>query len=178
MAQSRLCWAKTDGSDSSFSLDYKHIAIHAVCRDTSQFPRSHVYVMVDSELFPEDAEESEEEDETADPEDKCTSVRFVPANLDSLSVIYKAISDCQLLHPDPQDESDNEPPEDDEDEGEYDVHDGPLPVVQYENQPYEENMENGLGEVVTGNGYAHIHGDGAHDDDQEEAMDHDQFEDC
>ncbi|KAA0189476.1 hypothetical protein HAZT_HAZT010749, partial [Hyalella azteca] len=155
----RLCWTKVDGGP-SLSLEYPHIAIHAVCRDITRFPRPHLYVMVDTDLFPEDHEESDDEDENADPEARCTSVRFVPNNLGNLDTIYQSVSNCQILHPDPEQESDN----DDEDEGEYNLA-GPLPPVRYENEPYEEQMENGLGEAVGSNG----HGTDA----DEEAMDED-----
>ena len=48
---SRISWVKTDSS--GLSLEYPHVAIHAICRDVSKFPhREHIYVMIDSELFP------------------------------------------------------------------------------------------------------------------------------
>uniref|UniRef100_A0A2P2HZF7 Methylosome subunit pICln n=1 Tax=Hirondellea gigas TaxID=1518452 RepID=A0A2P2HZF7_9CRUS len=173
VAQSRLCWFKTD-SDTSFSFDYPHIAVHAVCRDLSRFPRPHLFVMIDMELFPEDREESDDEDENLDPEDKCTAVRFAPDEPDHLDDIYRAISNCQILHPDPEQLSDNEPPEDEEEYGDYDTQEpppGPLPRVQYEQQQhYEEDMLNGLGDNVISNGHGPA--------DEDEAMDHDQFEDC
>jgi hypothetical protein len=121
--------------------------------------------MVDTELFPEDAEESDDGDENADPEARCTSIRFVPTNAGNLDTMYQSIGNCQILHPDPQQESDNEFPEDDEDEGEYNLA-GPLPPVRYENEPYEEQMENGLGDSVGNNGHADGYSDG-------EAMDED-----
>ena len=31
-------------------------------------------------------------------------VRFVPSNADTLDLIYKALNECQVLHPDPNDE--------------------------------------------------------------------------
>lgn len=42
---------------------------------------------------------SEDEGDT-----KLLEVRFIPADPQSLDSMYKAMSDCQILHPDPQEE--------------------------------------------------------------------------
>ncbi|XP_042241631.1 methylosome subunit pICln-like isoform X2 [Homarus americanus] len=126
IAESRVSWAK-DGADGGFSLEYPHIAIHAVSRDVSSFAHPCLYLMVDAKLedsqavTPNGVEGSDSEEE--DDETAMTEVRFVPTDQFSLEPMYKALNDCQLLHPDPEDvqSDENVGEEDDDDEGEYDV---------------------------------------------------------
>merc|ERR1719341_1536843 len=64
-SESRVMW-KSSTTEEGLSLDYPHIAVHAVCNDASQFTQKHLYLMVDIDLCPEDnADEDscEEEDE-------------------------------------------------------------------------------------------------------------------
>ncbi|PFX20774.1 Methylosome subunit pICln [Stylophora pistillata] len=68
---SRLSWCDP-ASGKGFSLEYPSISLHAISRDTSQFPQECIYCMMDSPL-------------DVDP-------------------MFKALSDCQVLHPDPEDE--------------------------------------------------------------------------
>jgi len=141
IAESRICW-KSSTSSQGLSLDYPHIAVHAVCGDTTQLPQKHLYLMVDIDLLPEDNESSDDED-NADPEPKSTSVRLVPADESCLQTLYDSISMGQLNHP-PSDIDD-----DDEDEGEYEL-EGPTPGLRYGagGGQFEDVMENGLGEQV------------------------------
>ena len=46
---SRLSWSDPE-SGKGFSLEYPSISLHAICRDTSQFPHECIYCMMDSPL--------------------------------------------------------------------------------------------------------------------------------
>ena len=37
-----------------------------------------------------------------------TEIRFVPRSNENLEVMYKALNECQILHPDPQDDESDE----------------------------------------------------------------------
>ncbi|KAK3894828.1 hypothetical protein Pcinc_001403, partial [Petrolisthes cinctipes] len=64
-------------------------------------------------------------DNDSDVEAPITEVRFVPRDLTSLEFMYKALNDCQALHPDPEDQDDEDEgwllADDDDDEGEYEL---------------------------------------------------------
>lgn len=47
------------------------------------------------------AEDNEDEDEDDEPSQE---LRFVPRDISKLDMLYQRLSECQLLHPDPQDE--------------------------------------------------------------------------
>jgi len=139
ISESRVSWVGDAGH--KFSLEYEHIALHAVSRDTSGFPHSeHLYLMIDKKLVDSDgmptptstpeSSDVDDEDEADDGEDM-TEIRFVPENKDCLQDLFKAMSECQALHPDPAD-SDQEAEadmeggegEDDDEEGEGEGEDG------------------------------------------------------
>ena len=67
-----------------------------------------------------EGEEDEEEEE-----ENVTEVRFVPDAVSSLEAMFKAMNECQLLHPDPfdspDDEEDDEGDDDDEEDEEQDI---------------------------------------------------------
>lgn len=46
-----------------------------------------------------------------------TEVRFVPDAVESLEAMFKAMNECQLLHPDPFDSPDDEEDDEEDDEG-------------------------------------------------------------
>ncbi|XP_048588679.1 methylosome subunit pICln isoform X1 [Nematostella vectensis] len=95
IAQERLSWSNEQGQ--GFSLEYPSISVHAICRDTAKFPHQCIYCMLDSPL------EGNDDDEEAVGE-----VRFVPANISALETMFNAMSDGQALHPDPQEEEEEE----------------------------------------------------------------------
>ncbi|TSM28193.1 Methylosome subunit pICln [Bagarius yarrelli] len=132
VAESCVSWV--DASGIGFSLDYPSISLHAISRDLSAYPAEHLYVQVNSRnkavdhLFVEDFQDDEvkgeeEEDESSDVgEDDddvstgaFTEIRFVPNDKGTLEKMFVAMSECQALHPDPED-SDS-----DFDGDEYDV---------------------------------------------------------
>ncbi|XP_013775248.1 methylosome subunit pICln-like [Limulus polyphemus] len=122
IAESRLSWVGENGQ--GFSLEYPSICLHAVSRDLNAFPCECLYLMIDAELESNGEEQNGESQE--DEESKTSEVRFVPENTGVLDAMFKAMMDCQALHPDPDDSySDDEVGcfEDAEDDSgaEYDV---------------------------------------------------------
>ncbi|KXJ25172.1 methylosome subunit pICln [Exaiptasia diaphana] len=97
VTEERLSWSNDEGR--GFSLEYPSISVHAVCKDTSKFPHECIYCMLDAPL-----EDCSEDDEDA----KVGEVRFVPEDKESLQQIFNVLSDCQALHPDPQEEAEEE----------------------------------------------------------------------
>lgn len=147
IAESRVSWAKS-GEDKWLSLEYPHIAIHAVSRDLAHFGHPCLYLMIDVKLEPDDVSNGEADSDSEDEEDSAmTELRFVPTDHSSLDLMYKALNDCQVLHPDPEDQpSDDDFEEEEEDEGDYDVSengDDHTPGV-YE-EPMEGDLEGGPG---------------------------------
>ncbi|XP_066949815.1 methylosome subunit pICln isoform X1 [Macrobrachium rosenbergii] len=142
IAESRVTWVK-DGDDTGLSLEYPHIAIHAVSRDPASFSFPCLYLMIDVEMEPR---EEDDEDRESDDEDEAgmTEIRFVPADHMALEPMYKSLSDCQALHPNPEDvQSEEEIGEENDDEGDYIVSD---PGQNGFHMPgtYEDNMEGNL----------------------------------
>ncbi|XP_064456185.1 methylosome subunit pICln-like [Ornithodoros turicata] len=129
IAESRLSWVGENNT--GFSLEYPSVALHAVSRDLTSFPQECLYLMIDGDLDeaePLANENSDNENNTDDP--ISSEIRFVPENKSSLDAMYKAMSECQALHPDPTDSIseeeegcyDDADDDDEEDEGaEYDV---------------------------------------------------------
>jgi hypothetical protein len=48
---SRLSWVSSS-SGQGFSLEYPHIALHAVSRDLQAYPSECLYILVDTEIDP------------------------------------------------------------------------------------------------------------------------------
>jgi len=103
IAESRLSWV-SDGGD-GFSLEYPAISIHAVSRDLSAYPQECVYLMLDTKLEdPDETNRDGHSDEDSDDEEKnFTEVRFIPDDKSVLDALFHSMSDCQALHPDPND---------------------------------------------------------------------------
>lgn len=111
IASERLSWC--DSSGQGFSLEYPSISLHAICKDTTQFPHECIYCMMESPL-----NDDENEGASDDSDDKVGEVRFVPEDKSALDVMFKALSECQVLHPDPQEQEEDEDFFCDADEGE------------------------------------------------------------
>ncbi|XP_037562653.1 methylosome subunit pICln isoform X1 [Dermacentor silvarum] len=122
IAESRVSWVGQNSS--GFSLEYPSVALHALSRDLRAFPEECLYLMIDGDLG-EGEEESSENGQ--DDEQPASEIRFVPDDKSHLEAMYKAMSECQALHPDPADVGDSDDDgvyedADEEDEGaEYDV---------------------------------------------------------
>jgi len=87
--ESKLSWeSATD--EKRITLEYPSISLHAISKDTSNFPHECIYCLLEaSNLFETDEQ---------DPYPKVTQVRFVPQDQEKLKSIYDA--HCQTLHPD------------------------------------------------------------------------------
>lgn len=70
-------------------------------------------------FFKEDSnEEDQDNEENSDDSDEISPIRFVPEDKTFLQPMFRAINECQALHPDPEDDnSENEDEEDGEGEG-------------------------------------------------------------
>lgn len=101
IATERLSWC--DSSGQGFSLEYPSISLHAVCRDTSQFPHECIYCMMDSPL-----DDNDNDGASDDSNEKVGEIRFVPEDKSKLDIMFTALSDCQILHPDPQEQGEEE----------------------------------------------------------------------
>uniref|UniRef100_A0A674E6Z5 Methylosome subunit pICln n=1 Tax=Salmo trutta TaxID=8032 RepID=A0A674E6Z5_SALTR len=103
------CVSWFDGSGMGFTLKYPSISLHAISRDFTAYPGEHLYVMVNTKLNDNCEKDVEEEDESTD--DDCdadsispvTEICFVPSDKATLEPMFSAISECQALHPDPED---------------------------------------------------------------------------
>jgi nucleotide-sensitive chloride channel 1A len=139
IAESRLSWV-SDGGD-GFSLEYPSISIHAVSRDLSAYPQECVYLMLDTKLEEsDDGQRDGNSDEDSDDEEKnFTEVRFIPEDKSVLDALFHSMSDCQALHPDPNDSDSGDDFIGAEDHGDGDD----------EENAYDEDEEN---EDVTGMG--------------------------
>lgn len=124
IAESRVSWVGADSK--GFSLEYPAISIHAISRDMTAFPYQCLYLMLNGDLEEKDhsadsssateegqhsrnsngGDEDDDDDDGGgdDNEDeKITEIRFVPQDVTTLDVMFAAMSDCQILHPDEQD---------------------------------------------------------------------------
>jgi hypothetical protein len=125
---SRLIWFDAQ-NQKGYTVDYKKMILHGVSRDTTEFPRMHIYCQL-SEIKPVDAEivvvnpsEEEKEDDRASVTDmnNVEEIRLAPKDCTHCksfcSVIYgttrrldlvvddifKAMSECAALHVDSSD---------------------------------------------------------------------------
>lgn len=173
IATDRLSWC--DSSGQGFSLEYPAISLHAICRDTSQFPHECLYCMLE---MPVDDNETDEASD--DSTDKVGEIRFVPEDKSILDTMFRALSDCQILHPDPQEE-DEEGDEDffsDADEGEL-TEEGQATLNRLENMIQMPSQEDFV-QMMSANGGSFLnghHGDGQ-DDVETCGENEEQFEDA
>ena len=114
-----------------FSLEYPHIALHAVSRDLTQFHQECLYLMIDVRLVdemgtPMSTPTSSDADDSGNEEDSdggMTEIRFVPDDRNLLDSMFTSMSECQALHPDTDDSLDEDGEEDDEAEEEAGMYD-------------------------------------------------------
>jgi len=127
ISEARVSWVGIQGQ--GFSLEYPHIALHAVSRDLTVFHQECLYLMIDVRLVDEmgtpmstptssDADDSGNED---DSDGGMTEIRFVPDDRGKLDTMFATMSECQALHPDTDDTGEEEEEVDDvEEPGMYD----------------------------------------------------------
>lgn len=127
IAESHLSWVN-DCSGDVFSLEYRSISIHAICRDLSAYPEDCLYLLLDANIdLPGPGQQNG--DSESNDEDECdpgvTEVRFIPEDKSSLQTMFSAMSDCQVLHPESDDSlSEDEYHEADDDDEEEEYEDG------------------------------------------------------
>jgi len=182
VAKSRLSWLADDGQ--GFALDYRSISLHAISRDLTHFPSECLYLMVENEAESDAAVDTNSGSESGDDEgngSKIGEVRFVPGNRSHLDPMFKAMSECQLLHPDPNDSISEEDDEDDDEDDLYEdaeeSGDGAHCGVEYDVAAAERLM-GAPAEVIstTDNGSEYSNGNGNGDEPMEVAAG--QFEDA
>jgi len=120
ISDARVSWVGITGQ--GFSLEYPHIALHAVSRDLTQFHSECLYLMIDVRLVDSDGTPmstptssdagSDDEGNDDDSDGGMTEVRFVPDDRASLDQLFAVMSECQALHPDPDDSGDSGQEED------------------------------------------------------------------
>jgi len=108
----RLSWIADNGQ--GFQFEYPNISLHAISRDLNNFHSECLYVVIDEALNEIDTESGLESDEN----DSLNEIRFVPEDKNHLETMFKAMSECQLLHPDPNDSVSDEGIDEEEEEGE------------------------------------------------------------
>merc|ERR1711976_539426 len=108
ITESCVSWVGEGGQ--GFSLEYPAVSLHAVSRDLTAFPHQCLYLMVDGDLGGDEDQNSGSDDD--DDEGKIAEVRFIPQDSHALDTMFSTMSDCQALHPDPEQE-----PLTDEEEG-------------------------------------------------------------
>ncbi|XP_046677532.1 methylosome subunit pICln [Homalodisca vitripennis] len=113
ISESNVAW-RNDSSGEGLTLSYPTIAVHGISRDVEQLGAECLYVMVDSCL--EETNSDDEENGDGDDADSggTTEMRFAPADKAQLDYMYRAMSYCQALHPDPNDSPQSEEEDDDE----------------------------------------------------------------
>ncbi|XP_055332025.1 methylosome subunit pICln-like [Paramacrobiotus metropolitanus] len=169
-----------EGSSSltGFTLSYYEISLHAISKDPGSFPEECIYMLLDGVEGADpathsdmDGNDDEAMDEDADVHIETSSdvkeLCFVPEDKSTLEAIFNAMSTCQALHPDAEDEqSDDEGEADDDDEAAA-VEQGAgglLNAVVHDEEFEDDEPEDGSGDAPTANGEhslnAHHRGDG------------------
>ncbi|KAK7790102.1 hypothetical protein R5R35_005654 [Gryllus longicercus] len=122
ITESRLSWVN-GATGQGFSLEYPHIALHAVSRDLTAHPHECLYLMIDTNIEEPEPCNQEEDNEEEGSDLGLTEIRFIPDDKGMLDAMFHAMSACQALHPDPQEslsEEEDETFEDaEDDDGEY-----------------------------------------------------------
>ncbi len=114
ISEARLSWVGDAGQ--GFSLEYPHVALHAIQRaHPAAFPEDNLYLVIDVRLVESDetptpsstpnGSDDESEDGLAANDKGMTEIRFVPEDKTKLGEMFAAMSACQALHPDPADSS-------------------------------------------------------------------------
>merc|ERR1719309_1111659 len=125
ISEARVSWVGIQGQ--GFSLEYPHIALHAVSRDLTQFHQECLYLMIDVRLVDEEGTPmstptSSDADDSGNEEDSdggMTEIRFVPDDRNMLDSMFATMSECQALHPH-TDDSLEEAEDEEEEPGMYD----------------------------------------------------------
>ncbi|XP_027200246.2 chloride nucleotide-sensitive channel icln [Dermatophagoides pteronyssinus] len=133
IGEDRFTWRTENGQ--GFSLEYPQISLHATSRDLNNFHSECLYLMFEnnnniisaqqpsSSSSNDDQDENNDEDEDDDDEGNnnknIIELRLVPKDLSKLDLMYQALSECQLMHPDPDDDLNPFDDNDDDENGEF-----------------------------------------------------------
>jgi len=98
VTRTRLSWIME--SAQTFSLDYRSINMHSICRDTTNFPHECLYLMVDGDLRSKVEAIKKGESPSKQTEDGMSELRFVLSDSTQLQHLFDCMSDCQALHED------------------------------------------------------------------------------
>ncbi|XP_071798056.1 methylosome subunit pICln-like [Asterias amurensis] len=112
IAESQVSWVNSGGQ--GFTIPYPAISLHAVSKDLTAYPHECLYLMIDASIMPEVLEvprcqdtggsgDNNEEEETEEEDDTIREIRFIPEDKQTLEQLFTVMSDCQILHPDPDD---------------------------------------------------------------------------
>ncbi|XP_045200550.1 methylosome subunit pICln-like [Mercenaria mercenaria] len=101
IAESQVTWLSSAGA--GFCLEYPKICLHAISRDLSSFPHECLYLQVEGKLIEDDRGSNSSSEGDDDDDMPTTEVRFVPDDKLALEAMFAALSQCQILHPDPED---------------------------------------------------------------------------
>merc|ERR1719422_359228 len=124
ISEARVSWVGIGGQ--GFSLEYPHIALHAVSRDLTQFHQECLYLMIDVRLVdetgtpmstPTSSDAGSDSENEEDSDGGMTEIRFVPDDKTQLDRMFAVMSECQALHPDEDDSGAEDGFEDPHDDG-------------------------------------------------------------
>ena len=103
ISEARVSWVGIGGQ--GFSLEYPHIALHAVSRDLTQFHQECLYLMIDVRLVdetgtpmstPTSSDAGSDSDIDEDSDGGMTEIRFVPDDKNQLDGMFAIMSECQV----------------------------------------------------------------------------------
>ncbi|KAL8588276.1 hypothetical protein ACOMHN_008579 [Nucella lapillus] len=153
IAENYVAWQKAEDGK-GFSLQYPIISCHAISRDLTAHPRECLYLMVDGKLPGEESDSDEDDDEEEGGDDDSdaglTEIRFVPEDKNMLEPLFAAMSDCQALHPDPEDVDSEEEGyggfdyQEEQEEQEEEYTENAYGGFDYQEEQEEEYTENGV----------------------------------
>ena len=88
----RVIWLSEEHQQRGIAIPFSDIAMHAMCSDTSSFPRPCVYAQLQSDF----ADEASNDDAVAE---EATELRFSPSDA-VLEPMFKAFCDGAAMNPD------------------------------------------------------------------------------
>lgn len=99
IGENRLSWIREDKH--GLAVEYPNISFHAISKDPATFVHPCIHLMVQSQASGVETDESLEA--TCHESQDVYQVRLVPEDEGTLEEMFRAISACQVLHPDPFD---------------------------------------------------------------------------
>ena len=99
----RLAWVPDVAGSQGYAIEYPNIVLHAVCRDLDAYSKPCIFCQLNAD------EGSDNDDATASVGGASTisDLRLIPASAAALDSVFEAMSACQALHPDIDDDEDD-----------------------------------------------------------------------